>query len=117
MQSIHFTLGIKTVSKSNAYRIAGKRLYKTNECLAFELAIAEAARKLWSGDPSDKPFKVAIHIGMPDHRRRDLDGPLKSILDALNGIAWTDDSQVMELHVTKSMGENAPYLNVSLAEI
>lgn len=31
-------------------------------------------------------------------RRGDLDGRLKVALDALNGVAWQDDRQVVELH-------------------
>lgn len=31
-------------------------------------------------------------------RRGDLDNRLKVVLDALNGIAYTDDSQIVEIH-------------------
>lgn len=35
----------------------------------------------------------------------DLDNVAKAVLDALNGIAYTDDSKVTELHVSKRYGE------------
>ena len=38
--------------------------------------------------------------------RPDIDNLIKSGLDAMNGIAFVDDSQVCELHVFKSYGEN-----------
>lgn len=37
----------------------------------------------------------------------DVDNCAKLVCDALNGIAWRDDSQVVELHVTKHYGARA----------
>ena len=34
-------------------------------------------------------------------KRPDLDNVAKSILDAVNGLAWRDDAQIVGLHVTK----------------
>ena len=33
--------------------------------------------------------------------RSDIDGPVKLVLDSLNGIVWKDDQQVVELSVGK----------------
>ena len=47
--------------------------------------------------------------------RPDLDNLAKSVLDSLNGIAYDDDSQVVELHVKKIYGSGAG-VEVSLME-
>jgi len=49
-----------------------------------------------------EPVTVAIAIAFPDKRRRDIDGPVKPILDALVDAGWfDDDSQVESLTVRK----------------
>lgn len=44
-------------------------------------------------------FIVDIALGRPDKRKRDIDGTAKAILDLLTGIAWADDSQVVDLRM------------------
>lgn len=39
--------------------------------------------------------------------RPDLDNIVKSILDGLNGIAWVDDAQVVEIRASKEYGDEA----------
>lgn len=48
--------------------------------------------------PADARLSVQAMFYRADHRRCDLDNLLKSALDALTGVAWTDDSQVDEIH-------------------
>jgi len=43
--------------------------------------------------------EVDIRLSRPDKRRRDIDGTGKAILDRLTGIAYTDDSQVVDLRL------------------
>lgn len=48
------------------------------------------------------PFEVTIWIEQPGNGRRlDCDNVAKACLDALTGIVWIDDSQVVRLHVEK----------------
>lgn len=50
--------------------------------------------------------EVWICLWVPDRRRRDIDGPIKALLDGLTGAeVWADDQQVWSLHVRKQMGE------------
>lgn len=37
----------------------------------------------------------------PDTHRPDADNVAKGVLDALNGVAWDDDAQVVDLYVVK----------------
>jgi Holliday junction resolvase RusA-like endonuclease len=38
-------------------------------------------------------------------QKPDLDNCEKAILDALNGVIWRDDAQIVDLHTTKRWGE------------
>ena len=49
-------------------------------------------------------------------RKPDCDNVAKVIADALNGLAWHDDSQVVSLHVSKQYGE-APGVSVMMEEV
>jgi crossover junction endodeoxyribonuclease RusA len=46
--------------------------------------------------PKSLPNKVTAHCKKPD-----VDKLLRAILDALKGVIWTDDSQVVDIHGTK----------------
>jgi Holliday junction resolvase RusA-like endonuclease len=54
--------------------------------------------------PKSHLLKSGVRKGAPAMPRCDLDNCAKAVLDALNGIAWVDDSQVSRLVVEKSYG-------------
>ncbi len=69
----------------------------------------------WWGDPSDHPFSVELvfEFGLPKRVRDgrqpgdphlqtpDIDKLERAVLDALTGIVWADDCQVVAVHKTK----------------
>jgi crossover junction endodeoxyribonuclease RusA len=61
----------------------------------------EAAARLQEIARLEGPLKVTLWLHPPDRRRRDIDNPIKPLLDALTHAgAWSDDSQIRELRVT-----------------
>lgn len=46
--------------------------------------------------------KVSIVFGLTSARRRDIDNMAKLILDALNKVAYNDDTQVHKLNIEKA---------------
>lgn len=48
--------------------------------------------------PKSKPKRVLLE---PDTVKPDIDNIAKLVLDALTGLAYADDAQVVEVHVTK----------------
>ena len=46
-------------------------------------------------------------------KKPDLDNLTKSVLDALNGVAWHDDAQIVTLHVTKQYVTD-PYIKLTI---
>lgn len=54
--------------------------------------------------PKKKRAEMLSGVILPS-KKPDIDNIVKSILDALNGVAYRDDTQVVELHVRKQYGE------------
>ncbi len=92
---------------------------KTHAVHAYRQAVADAAEAAGC-EPHGEPVNVVIDLvfarprshlrksgvrpGAPVLPRCDLDNCAKAVLDALNGVAWVDDSQVSRLVVEKSYG-------------
>ena len=54
-----------------------------------------------------KKRKEACLLGLEFPKKIDIDNVYKSITDAMNGIVYTDDSQIVEAHITKIYAETA----------
>jgi len=48
--------------------------------------------------------KQREHLGRPHTQRPDFDNVMKAICDGLNRIAYSDDAQIAECHVSKVWG-------------
>lgn len=94
--------------------------YKDAESRAYEQRLAQC----WveqSGASFDGPVKVNISVWRhlprskpkgvteePDTLKPDADNIAKAVLDALNGVAWRDDSQVVAMSVRKFPRRRVP---------
>lgn len=104
----------------------GNRAYKSAEAKAYEQAIAVAYRQAArNAKPLEGPVGISVAAGypIPDSdsktkkrdkaagmilpvKKPDLDNVAKAVLDALNGLAWLDDRQVVYLYTYKVYAEN-----------
>lgn len=50
-------------------------------------------------------------------KKPDIDNTLKAVLDALNGVAYEDDRQVIEVHCRKWYSQSAGFLKISVREV
>jgi Holliday junction resolvase RusA-like endonuclease len=68
--------------------------------------------------PKSKTKKRGDNPRLPHTGKPDADNIAKSVLDALNGVAFKDDSQVVSLTVLKMIGEpdESPRVEVKLHE-
>ena len=67
---------------------------------------------LFAGD-----LKVTINLTFPTRRKNDIDNYNKAVLDALTGLVYVDDSQIVELHVFKKYVKNKPKTMIVIEEL
>lgn len=102
---------------------------------AWRTAIATEARKVRRNrDMTDLvrgPVKVKLHFALPKPkaepktrrtwpikaRSGDLDKLARAVLDAITHVLIADDSQVIELHVTKDWGDSFVGLLIEIDEV
>lgn len=85
---------------STKYRIAGHR-----EPLAGALALKIIFRV-------PKPPSIELARRPYPCVRPDLDNLLKGVQDALNGVLWKDDGQIVEVEMSKVYGDGSIFLKV-----
>jgi Holliday junction resolvase RusA-like endonuclease len=66
--------------------------------------------------PLQGPVRMTVRFYRP-RRIGDVDGPLKSLLDALQGVAYDDDAQIAELHVYRLDDKLRPRADVEVESI
>jgi crossover junction endodeoxyribonuclease RusA len=85
--------------------------YTTNEAKQYKQgaklrALTQGLRPITEGE-------VVLSIAVYRPRKRgDIDNVLKVLLDSLNGIAYVDDAQVAELHISRNDDAANPRVDV-----
>ena len=100
-QWIKITVPGRPVPKGRPrFGVRGKKayVYTPTETKEYEKLVGWLAKSAGCR-PTDKPVIVSLDIYT--RRKMDLDNVAKSILDGLNGVAYEDDDQVVELHIWK----------------
>lgn len=91
------------------YRRAGRTIHISAAGKAYKLAVRAIylrhARNLKIAFPSG-PVSVTL-IWTRGRKSGDLDNRIKPLLDALKGLAFTDDKQVVEIHAYRRDGQSA----------
>ena len=98
-------------SVNHAYIIVANRgrvrRFKSKEASDYFQYIKEECNKqLGIVELLECPIKFNADVTFGDRRKRDLDNTQKVLLDAFSGVIWKDDSQVIEIHMTKTVGKN-----------
>jgi Holliday junction resolvase RusA-like endonuclease len=113
---VRFEVPVKPIGVNETYRVVrfGKRagLTKTVTAKAYQAAIQNSARRAMRGQrPYARPVEVFLIFAFRTSRS-DIDGPVKSTLDALNGIVYLDDAQIQRLEVRRSVDKNHPRVEI-----
>jgi crossover junction endodeoxyribonuclease RusA len=85
-------------------------VYKDSKASAYQTTVKTLAMVAGCSKPLEGPIRlwVSLHPRQPKKatgrpvRCLDLDNAMKAAIDALNGMAWMDDSQVVEIFGRKA---------------
>ncbi|QCQ05117.1 RusA family crossover junction endodeoxyribonuclease [Ligilactobacillus animalis] len=111
------------------------RMYDPPKVSKFKKELYHLAKELYHGDRADGALEVEISFYRPvqkslskkerarrlsgEHRptiKPDLDNYIKSALDALNGILWTDDARIVDLRAHKYYSDR-PRIEITVREL
>jgi Holliday junction resolvase RusA-like endonuclease len=110
------TLYRSQIVKSKA---TGKHIaipFKTTEHKEYMAAVGDVVGVLAAPWPIEVELRVDVTLFRP-MRRGDIDGPVKALLDALNGRAWSDDSQLVELHLVRRDDKHRPRVELRITAV
>ena len=119
-RGVFFSVGFVAGKKRHRLDRRSSRMYTPGETVRAEAAIAAACREAL-GEGAETPVfgphvpvivTVDTYRPLPESRPRrcvsepdtfkpDGDNEAKLVMDALNGLMWHDDCQVVDLHVVK----------------
>lgn len=101
-----------SIKESFLVECADSERYFNGEQLAMELQIYQAIPK----SVSKKKAQEMLEDKVKPTKKPDIDNILKSVCDALNKVAYTDDTQIVEMKIQKHYAENS-YMVVKLWKI
>jgi crossover junction endodeoxyribonuclease RusA len=104
-------------SGNRYWRHARGRTYRSEEANTYRDAIAF----LWpvgSHPPIRRPTPVRVSLDWYRERASgDLDNRAKCMLDSLNGVAYEDDSQVIDLRMRRFDDKDNPRIEVTVEAV
>lgn len=109
------TLTIKTlpVGINASYKSGKGHFYKSKYAKIAQEAMAWEIRSQYRGKPLEGHVGLNIDLILSTDRK-DIDGPIKSIMDAMQGIIYENDNQVKDLHLTKSTDRTNPRIEITV---
>ena len=117
---IEFTVPGNPIPKARPRVIQrGKRTfaYTPRRTRNWEAAIRAAAwEHVKLGPLHRRPLAVTLTFYRENHVRADTDNLAKAVLDALNGICYVDDAQIVDLHLRRYVDSDNPRVEIRIKE-
>jgi Holliday junction resolvase RusA-like endonuclease len=105
------------VGVNATYRTGRGRWFKSPEAEAYRTALQLVAKRAMRGKaPMSGELEVRLLFAFAT-ARNDIDGPIKSSLDALESVVYQNDRQVGALKVRKIKDPEAPRVEVEVVEV
>ena len=104
------------ISTQHAYRTGGRtsHRYMIAKARALKEDYQWQVKQQWKGKMIEDDVAINVLIYFKDKKRRDWDNFHKLSMDALEGIAIKDDSQIQEAHIYKEIDKDNPRIEISL---
>ena len=103
--TIQFSVNVTPVPQSRP-RVTRKHVYEAPRCAAYKSRLRAEAVAAMKGQPPLNDL-VCVFINIRRNKKidsrsfGDIDNHIKSILDACNGVCYTDDSQIFKVIAVK----------------
>ena len=127
---IYFRIPGKAEGKGRPRFMKNGHTYTPDKTRNYEELVRTLYKAKYKGEPTDEPVTVTINIyttpakslskkkraellKQSPMKKPDLDNVAKIILDALNKVAWQDDTQVVSLKVHRAWS-NEEYVCVTI---
>jgi crossover junction endodeoxyribonuclease RusA len=103
------------ISANRYWRNVNGRMVRSREATIYKQEVGWlcAAAGL---EPLAGSVRVTLDFYRPA-KRGDLDNLLKVCLDSLNGWAYADDQQIVEIHASRYEGKNNPRVEITIGAI
>ena len=88
--------------------------YMSNEGKALKESYQWQAKQQYKGKLIEGNIEVFIILYFGDKRKNDWDNFHKLSIDALTGIVWRDDSQIIKATVLKLYDKDKPRINIDI---
>lgn len=111
---MQFILKGNPQSTNHIYRHAGHRVYMTKEGADLKESYQWQIKSQYRKKPLEEDVKLKIELFFGDNRKRDIDNYNKILLDALSGILYVDDSQIVSLEIIKNKDIKNPRIEITL---
>lgn len=108
----------RPAAQGSKRHVGGGRLIEQSKAVApWRTLVAWTVAQCWFPGPMTGPVIVELEFVMPRPsgtpkkstppavKRPDADKMQRAILDALTGVCWVDDSQVVDIHARKRIAE------------
>lgn len=114
MAEFRFVLPIPP-SANRYWRNYGGRVVVSDEARAYKGRAGWLAKEVGCY-PLAGPVGIVLHVRRA-RRAGDLDNSIKVLVDSLRGVAFEDDSQIVELHAYRGDNPADPRVEVCIWEI
>lgn len=91
-------------------------VHATPEAKAYKSQVGWLAKAAGIRGPVRYPIEVGLRLVPKNGICMDVDNAIKVALDALNGVAWIDDSQVYKLTIERFAPDGRARLEVTVSE-
>lgn len=92
-------------------------MYMTADGKALKEQYQWEAKGQFHGAPLSEPLSVTVRLFYATKRKADWDNAHKFWQDALTGIVWLDDSQIVEAHVFKGHDKQNPRIEIEISAV
>lgn len=114
-ETLVFVLEGDPVPKSRP-RVVNGHTYTEARTIRAEQALRMAAIRA-GAKPTRLPVSIELRFWRQTARPCDIDNLCKTVMDALNGAAWEDDSQAVHLEASKGIDREHPRTEVIVTPI